>query len=197
MIRGVAAMVELNGVEGIVVFADTPESLLEAIGKETDQRMVHCVMMPGPRLVIPPPAPSGPTPEGFAAEFNGRTRGNEIHPAEALALKAADMVAVFGYSDDCTEVRGAIYDEVGLGELRITLKGKLLSDEQNEALKSLVTDGLATDARVGIIKAEFGEQGHFYETAIPHATFDIMEDGELFCRGIVFRLADIGKGVAK
>lgn len=29
-----------------------------------------------------------------------------------------------------------------------------------------------------------------YKTDIPHVTFDVVEDGELYCRGIVFRLAD-------
>lgn len=27
------------------------------------------------------------------------------------------------------------------------------------------------------------------KTDIPHATFDILEDGDLFCRGVVFALA--------
>ena len=30
-----------------------------------------------------------------------------------------------------------------------------------------------------------------YMTDIPHATFDVMDDGELYCRGIVFALADL------
>jgi hypothetical protein len=29
------------------------------------------------------------------------------------------------------------------------------------------------------------------ETEIPHETFDIMEDGELFCRGVVFHVDDV------
>lgn len=191
LIRGAAAMVTLNGVDEVVIFAATPEKLTQALDGITGE-IVHCTVMPGPPFA--PAKPEGPTPEGFAAEFNGRQMGSEIHPAEELALKAAGMVAVFGYSDDCTEFRGAIRDEVGLGELRVTAGGKILNDEQNAALASLVADGLATDARVGIIWADFGES-HLYETEIPHATFDVLEDGELFCRGIVFRLADIGKGV--
>lgn len=182
-------MVTLNGVNDIVVFAETPELLTKALDGVTGQ-IVHCTVMPGPPFRQ---ESTGPTPEGFAAEFNGRTYGSEIHPAEELALKAAGMVAVFGYSDDCTEFRGAVHDEVGMGELRVTAKGKILNDEQNAALASLVADGLATDARVGIIRAHFSDDGHGYETSIPHATFDVIEDGELFCRGIVFRLADIGK----
>jgi hypothetical protein len=29
------------------------------------------------------------------------------------------------------------------------------------------------------------------QTDIPHETFDIMEDGELFCRGVVFHVDDV------
>ena len=32
-----------------------------------------------------------------------------------------------------------------------------------------------------------------YLTDIPHKTFDIMEDGEIYCRGIVFSLDDLGE----
>jgi hypothetical protein len=30
-----------------------------------------------------------------------------------------------------------------------------------------------------------------YETEIPHAVFDILEDGEKFCRGIVFDIRSL------
>ena len=29
------------------------------------------------------------------------------------------------------------------------------------------------------------------KTEVPHVTFDIMEDGEVFCRGVVLSIADI------
>lgn len=185
-------MVTLNGVDEVVIFAATPELLTQALNGITGE-IVHCTVMPGPPFCY---NPKGPTPEGFAAEFNGRSYGSEIHPAEELALKAAGMVAVFGYSDDCTEFRGAIHDEVGLGELRITAKGKILEEDALEALESLVADGTIEKPVLGLIKASYKSTGHTYMTAIPHATFDVLEDGgALFCRGIVFRLADIGKGV--
>ena len=30
-----------------------------------------------------------------------------------------------------------------------------------------------------------------YQTDIPHATFEIVEDGAPYCRGIIFALADV------
>jgi hypothetical protein len=43
------------------------------------------------------------------------------------------------------------------------------------------------------IKTIWDEGGYSwqYETDIPHATFEIVEDGEKYCKGIVFNLADI------
>lgn len=41
------------------------------------------------------------------------------------------------------------------------------------------------------ITAQFGTDGVWrFKTEIPHETFEIFEDGELFCVGIVFRLED-------
>ena len=194
LIRGAAAMVTLNGVDEVVIFAATPEKLTQALNGITGE-IVHCTVMPGP--LFPVANPDGPTPEGFAAKFNGREMGGEIHPTEELALKAAGMVAVFGYSDDCTEFRGAINDEVGMGEMNISPKGKILDADALEALESLVADGtIEAMPPLGFINADYGDNGHTYETKIPHATFVITEDSAIFCRGIVFRLADIGKGVA-
>ena len=217
-------MVTLHGVDEVVIFAATPEKLTQALNGITGE-IVHCTVMPGPPFVAK--ADTGPTPEGFAAEFNGRPYGSEIHPAEELALKAAGMVAVFGYSDDCTEFRGAIHDEVGTGELRITAKGKILNIGEFEALESLAADGtvdvMPPIGIIQVIRADSGdtmiETGNPHSTItieagpaadilgdapapewryncnIPHATFDIVDGGALFCRGIVFRLADIGTEV--
>jgi hypothetical protein len=46
------------------------------------------------------------------------------------------------------------------------------------------------------IEAVWAEDGYSwtYRTDIPHATFEITEDGEPYCRGIVFALADLAVG---
>lgn len=183
-------MVTLNGVDEVIIFAATPEKLTEALNGITGE-IVQCTVMPGP-----PFPEAGPSPEGFARHFHGREIGFEVNPSEEVALKAAGMVAVFGYSDDCTEFRGAIRDEAWLGEMNITPKGKILDADKLEALESLVADGtIDVMPPLGFINADYGANGHTYETTLPHATFDIMEGSGLYCRGIVFRLADIGKEV--
>jgi hypothetical protein len=182
-------MVTLNGVDEVVVFASTPELLHKALDGITGE-IVQCTVMPGP-----PFPEAGPSPEGFARQFTGREIGFEVNPSEEVALKAAGMVAVFGGSDDLVEFRGAIRDEVGVGEMNITPKGKILDADALESLESLVADGtVEAMPALGFLNAGYIDH-HAYETTIPHATFDILEGSDLFCRGIVFRLADIGKEV--
>jgi hypothetical protein len=46
------------------------------------------------------------------------------------------------------------------------------------------------EATTDTIKALWDTEGYswVYETEMPHASFDIMEDGETYCRGIVVEL---------
>lgn len=52
-------------------------------------------------------------PEEAAATLDGRRYGDELPDGFETQLKDAGLVAVFGYSDDNMELRGAIHDEVG------------------------------------------------------------------------------------
>lgn len=137
--------------------------------------------------------------EEFAALLDGREYGNEITDTEASYAKAAGLVVLFGYSDDNMEFRGAIDDEIGCyegGTAYLTDKG-LMRSQCNEgddcpyfmlAIKTAAT-----------IEARWDVDGYswIYETAIPHATFEIVEGDEKFCRSIVFALADVsGRGAA-
>jgi hypothetical protein len=131
----------------------------------------------------------------FANRLNGRECPNEITKEEEQLAKSLGLVVIFGYSDDNTEFRGAIYDEVGSWE-RTTIyfdKNGLLKNECDdedcpyfERLKesAKIVDAVWCDPEYFID----GEGGYCwtYKTNIPHATFDILKDGEKFCRGIVF-----------
>lgn len=135
------------------------------------------------------------TIEEAAAAMNGREYGKECPDAIAKQMKASGIVAVFGSSDDLMEFRGAIDDEAGSyggGTVHLNENGLLHSECDDEECPH--EKRLKKAARK--IKAVFSPTDPdctwIYKTDIPHATFDIMEDGELYCRGIVFRLADAG-----
>jgi hypothetical protein len=124
------------------------------------------------------------TKEEAAAAMDGNEYGREGSPELFAMMKAEGLVAVFGYSDDVTELRGAVNDET-YSETYFTPTGIL----QNEC-----EDGCPYYERAAksakLLKADFGDNGWTYETAIPHATFNIVEDGEHYGQGIVFALAD-------
>lgn len=101
----------------------------------------------------------------FAKILNGREYGKEITPLEVKKAEELGFVVVFGYSDDNTEFRGAISDEVGCYD-----GGRVFK---------------YGDKYIDAVWCE-GEYSWTYNTNIPHLTFDIYEDGEKFCRGIIF-----------
>lgn len=147
------------------------------------------------------------TAQALAARLNGREYGSEITNDEAAEAKAAGLVVVFGYSDDNVELRGAIDEEVGAYEgvtLRVTPQGFLAQwpeggfDREDDAADYFAKKaaGFKEIEAVWCPKATEADADPFaswaFKTAIPHATFDVVEEGGLFCRGIVFRLADTG-----
>lgn len=135
------------------------------------------------------------TKEEFAALLNGREYGNEITSDEYTQAKALGLVVLFGYSDDNMEFRGAINDEIGCFDGRTVLidKDGLLPsresiDDDDELEKFFPRRRAAKE-----IEAIWDKDGYSwtYKTDIPHAIFDIIEDGEKYCRGIVFAMVDL------
>lgn len=111
------------------------------------------------------------TVEEFAAKLNGRQYGNEITKDEAILARNLDFLVVFGASDDLAELRGAIDGECDCFE------GGVLKRGEGRSLP---------------IKAVWCPEGRdcswAYETDLPHAEFKIMEEGEVYCYGIVCAL---------
>ena len=135
------------------------------------------------------------TKEQLAALLNGREYGDEISKQEALDAYDAGLVVVYGYSDDNIEFSGAINDEQG------ACHDSLHYLDRDGLLRSECDDGCPyfelLKKKAATIKALWGQEGYSwtYETTIPHATFEVFEDGEKFCRGIVFALEDAGGAV--
>lgn len=131
-------------------------------------------------------------PIELANILNGREYGDEITKEEAALAASHGLVVVFGYSDDGMEFCGAITDEVGCydgGFAYITSKGLL----ENECDCHDCPYFQKQKGQAKKLTAVWGTDGYswIYQTDIPHATFEIVEDGEPYCRGIVFSLDDI------
>ena len=134
------------------------------------------------------------TKEEAAAALDGCWYGREVTREMEAALKADGLVAVFGASDDLMEFRGAIRDEVGAydgGYAHLTRAGLLTNDCDNDRCPHFER-AKETAATIEAIWSPEGEAiSWVYRTSIPHATFIVEEDGEPYCRGIVFSLSDV------
>lgn len=127
----------------------------------------------------------------FAKKLNGREYRHEIGAIEVLEAEKLGFVVVFGYSDDNAEFRGAIDDEIGC------YGGGIIYLDKNGILEECECGCKHYESAKGkckIIAAVWcGNEDYAwsYETSIPHATFDIMDDGEKYCKGIIFDIKEL------
>lgn len=138
--------------------------------------------------------------QSIAKELDGSEYPLRVPENVKRDAKAHGIVIVYGASDDLMEFDGAIYDEVGCyegGECFVDAKG-LIPDYNaiDKDDKDAVRDCLAREGKGRKIESLWCEEPEYswtYKTDIPHATFEVMEDGKHYCRGIVFRLEDVAE----
>jgi len=108
------------------------------------------------------------------------------------SAKEDGLVIVFGASDDLMEFRGAINDEIGAydGTTAYLTSAGLLQSECEDEDCPYFERAKAGAATIVAIWGD-GEYSWTYATKIPHATFEITDDGGSYCRGIVFSLKDV------
>lgn len=131
----------------------------------------------------------------LAERLNGREYGRRymLDPEEMKVAKESGLVVVYGASDDLVEMEGAVRDEFGTNTLHFTKDGLLANkcdDEGCPYFEQMVEKAAPLEPRWNDSP---GGPAWTFETEIPHETFDILEDGEVFCRGIVFALSDVRK----
>ena len=136
------------------------------------------------------------TKEQFAAILNGREYGKELHPTERDFAKECGLVVVYGYSDDNMEFVGAIDDEVGCwkgGIFYLDEAGLWGNECENEACPYAKKEQGKCKTIRAVWHEKKGEPCWTYETEIPHAKFNIYENGDLFCVGIVFEMVALAE----
>lgn len=136
------------------------------------------------------------TKEKLAAELNSIEYPCCIPQHLKNAAKGHGLVIVYGASDDLMEIDGAIDDEIGAcDETTIQIDAIGILPDWGDGIEDEATAEhyFKRKPNARTIKAKLDRDGYswIYETDIPHATFEIMEDGEKYCRGIVFSLADL------
>lgn len=133
----------------------------------------------------------------IARELNGSEYPLSISKGLSERAKAGGVVIVYGSSDDLIEFDGAIYDEAGAyegGTFYIDAKGLLDRSQIEDGDDEAIADFVNRKKTARSIEAHWLADGRYswtYTTDIPHATFEIVDDGEPYCRGIVFNLSDL------
>lgn len=138
------------------------------------------------------------TIQEFAKQLDGLEYPVRVPSLISNEALQAGIVIVFGASDDLIEFEGAISDEAGVnngGSVMVSQTGLLTDFEQvDKNDKEALREYFANEGKGREIEALWGEGEYSwtYKTDIPHATFEVMEDGDKYCRGIVFKLSDCG-----
>ena len=136
------------------------------------------------------------TKEALAALLDGREYRSEITSDESKLAKENGLVIVYGASDDLMEFGGAIYGDIDCWE------GGTAYLDGNGLFENFCNDAACPYAEIERAKGKTieavwcppGGGSWAYVTDIPHATFKIYEDGELYCVGIVFEIDALKKG---
>lgn len=142
--------------------------------------------------------------EEFATLLNGRSYRDEMSREEQEIAKVNDLIVIFGASDDLVEFRGAIYDEIdaydGCDFIIATPGTEIPVDERNETYrKAKVLEAVPVEQHCSVTKNRFKalwcpaglDCSWLIKTDLPHAPFDILEDGELYCRGLVIEVSSL------
>lgn len=139
------------------------------------------------------------TPEAFAAQLNGREYPFDLSREEKDFAKNQCLVIVYGASDDLMEFRGAIQDELDcynggtatFDEMGLLDEWERFKEDCDDEAEFKAYFKRKENART--IEAIWDKDNISwqYKTDIPHATFRIMEDGDVYCVGIVFSTSDL------
>lgn len=155
----------------------------------------HADKHPYQNLGVPAATSAKLTKEAMAALLTGREYTEEMTADEEGAAKAAGLLVIFGGSDDLMEFRGAVHDERGAPAVALVdAKGLLPYREDIQDDDDAIKDYFARAPLVRAVDALWCKEDGYswtYRTEIPHATFEIVEGGEPYCRGIVIDVVDL------
>lgn len=132
-------------------------------------------------LAVPVAAAPALTKELLAVALHGREYPFDLTGEEQAQAKAAGLVVIFGADDNLMKLRGAEH-----GDRNCRSGDSFIFD------RSTLVPPTRCHFKVEPIWSDQDDASWTYRTDVPHATFDIMEDGEVYCRGIVINVADLG-----
>lgn len=119
----------------------------------------------------------------FAQMLDNREYGYPQFTREEIQIaKDNGFVIVYGASDDLMEFEGVVEDEIGCFD-----GGKAWICRDRTTYGLVTDDGRCIEA----LWCKEDDITWTYKTDMPHETFMIYDDGEKYCKGIVFRIEDV------
>lgn len=120
----------------------------------------------------------------LAERLDGCEYLNEISVKDSQEAKDNNLIVVFGYSDDVVVFVGAFEREFNSGsDETFSLVGDKIFDDETLPENSKV---------IATINAKFSTREEYYWTmtveGLDFYNFDVYRDGDLFCKGAVFKL---------
>lgn len=141
------------------------------------------------------------TKEELAAKITGREYPFEITREEKAAARAVGLVVIHGDSDDLLEFRGALEEELGAWNgtsVTVTMGGKIVEHCEHDGECPYFKFWLEHQ-QTFTVKAKWCPKepkcSWLITATVPGAAFDIIEDGQLYCRGLVIDLAEVKKAL--
>jgi len=133
------------------------------------------------------------TKEELASQLDGAEYPLRISEDMRKLAKASGLVVVYGASDDLMEFDGAIHDEIGAYEGTTARLHRTDILQPHDDCDCEYCGYKVLAAKCAAIKAIWDQDGYawVYETNIPHATFEILDGGGRYCRGIVLSVEDL------
>ncbi|MGE8398858.1 MAG: hypothetical protein ACN6NZ_02895 [Burkholderiales bacterium] len=136
------------------------------------------------------------TKEELAAQLNGLEYPTRIPGALIVAAQSAGLVILCGASDDLMEFYGARREEIGCydgGTAFVDADGVLPDRDCLDGDEELAEYVQRQKSAKSIEALWCKEDGYSwtYKTEIPHATFEVADGDEPYCRGIVFSLTGL------
>lgn len=122
---------------------------------------------------------------------------HEINISDSINVTPGNgLVVLYGASDDLLELTGEVKDEKGAYEggiyhlIKKQTGWQCLNEEEYDAAVEMLSEyGIALKSIKVDMKWDHKGISWFLSTDYPyHLTFDILEDGDIFCRGLIIDL---------
>lgn len=145
-------------------------------------------------------ASANPAVQEMADQLNGSEYGFTLSALQQQFAKERGLIVVYGASDDLIEFDGAFRDEgyvIDGGTVLVDAEGLLPANSDDLDTDEEIARYHYRKGKAKTIEALWCDEvngGGFdwaYRTDIPHATFEVMDGDEPYCRGIVLAMADL------